>query len=102
MALALERLEKKDDEQRQALYDAYLEDMHSAFRSFQSGQRLKGLEAAQNLLKLLPFDQQTPEQQRSLRDAVIACLSRADVSESSRITLPKVPTEAAIFIRISD
>lgn len=90
-SIAMRQLQKKEEEHRQALYRAYLEDIQSAFDSLQAGQRLKGLESARNLLHVLPFENQTPDQQRDLRNAVIACLSRADVEETVRVSVPPVP-----------
>lgn len=94
-SVALSQLTKKDDEHRQSLFQAYLGDMQSSFRSTQAGQRLKGLASAERLLEVLPFDKQTPDQQRELRNAMIANLSRADVKEIARISLATIGGHSA-------
>lgn len=87
-SVALSLLEARNDEHRRLLYRAYADDMKTAFESSQSGQRLRGLQSAAEILKLVPFGHQTPDEQRKLRNAVIASLSRFDASESLRYPLP--------------
>ena len=80
--------EQAERERRHELYRAYVAEIGTAQASNQQGQRLRGLQAVASILAAIPFDELTPAQQTELRDATIACLTRADLQEVARIPIP--------------
>jgi len=80
---ALELAQRVEQQRKLLLFRTLLDEMHSAFASESSGQRQRGVQAAREVLDIIPWNQLTTDQQRELRDATVACLSVADTEPTS-------------------
>jgi hypothetical protein len=77
------------NERRQELYRAYLNESRSSRLTGRIGQRLDGLRAIRNVLDAVPRDQLSEEQVRELRDELAACLARPDLHLVEQGPIPK-------------
>lgn len=80
---ALELARRIEEQRKLLLFRTLLDEMHSAFASESSGQRQRGIQAAREVLDIIPWNQLTTDQKRELRDATVACLSVADTQPIS-------------------